>query len=168
MSIPLPTYDQVLELPSSFDISVPTDYIDTNGHMNIGRYLEVGGTGLWRRCQRELGMPEGYIEARGLSTFTAEHHLTYHSEMLEGEVLSVHVRLVARSDKVLHALSLIVNQTQRRLACTVEATLVHMDMTARRPAAFPDDVAALIDVALKADDVEWPAPVCGAMGVRRS
>jgi acyl-CoA thioester hydrolase len=163
----VPTYEQVDEVPRHLERVVPADYIDENGHMNIGRYLELGGTALWLRCQRELGMPEDYIEQRGLSTFTAEHHLTYHAEMLEGHDVSVRVRLVARSAKVLHAVCLVVDETNRRLACTMETTVVHMDMTQRRPADFPDDVAALIDAALVADERSWPAPLCGAMGVRR-
>lgn len=168
MSIIAPTYDQVVELPSQVDLTVPPEFIDENSHVNIGRYLELGGTALWQRCLHDLGMPEDYITARGLSTFTAEHHLTYLSEILEREQVSVHVRLVDRSDKVLHALSLIVNRTQRRLACVMETTVVHVDMTTRRPAPFPDDVAELIDAGLKRDDLAWPAPVTGSMGIRRT
>ncbi|MGA8988610.1 thioesterase family protein [Aeromicrobium sp.] len=164
----LPTYDQIRQIPAHLERSVPAEFIDENGHMNIGRYLQLGGTALWDRCQRELGMPEDYIAARGLSTFTVEHHLTYLSEMIEGEKISVHVRLIARSDKALHSVSLIVNESQRRLACVMEATLVHMDMTTRRPTPFPDDVRDLLDSALKQDDVAWPAPLSGSMGVRRS
>lgn len=156
-----------MELPAQLEITVPPEFIDENGHMNIGRYLEVGGRGLWRRCQDELGMPESYITDRGLSSFTAEHHLTYLSEMLEGEQVSVHVRLIARSDKVFHAISLIVNQTRQRLACVMEAMIVHMDMGPRRPSPFPDDVASLLDAGLKADDLAWPAPLSGSMGVQR-
>ncbi|MFC5677202.1 thioesterase family protein [Aeromicrobium endophyticum] len=163
----VPTYDELDQLPRHLARTVPAEFIDDNGHMNIGRYLELGGKALWQRCQRELGMPEDYIERRGFSTFTAEHHLTYHSELLEGDDVSVRVRLVARSAKVLHAVCLIVDETNRRLACTMETTAVHMDMTERRPVDFPDDVAALIDAGLAADDRPWPAPLCGAMGVRR-
>lgn len=167
MSPSLPTYDQVLELPAQVERVVPEEFIDLNGHMNIGRYLELGGTALWQRCQDDLGMSEDYIGSRGLSTFTAEHHLTYLTEILEDEEVSAHVRLVERSDKVLHAVALVVNRTQRRLACVLEATLVHMDMSTRRPTPFPDDVAALIDAGLSKDELSWPAPLCGAMGVRR-
>lgn len=167
MSITVPTYDQVDQLPRHLERVVPPEYIDENGHMNIGHYLGLGGTALWQRCQGELGMPKDYIATRGLSTFTAEHHLTYHSELLEGQDVSVRVRLVARSAKVLHAVCLVVNETDRRLACTMETIMVHMDMTQRRPADFPDDVAALIDAGLEADDRPWPAPLCGTMGVRR-
>lgn len=168
MSIIAPTYDQVLELPAQVDRTVPPEFIDENGHMNIGRYLELGGRALWQRCLTELGMPEDYITVRGFSTFTAEHHLTYLSEILEGEHTSVHTRLVDRSDKVLHAVSLIANRTQERLACVMESTIVHMDMTRRRPTAFPEDVVGLLDAGLKRDDLPWPAPVTGSMGIRRS
>lgn len=163
----VPTYEQVDQLPRHLDLTVPAEFIDENGHMNIGRYLELGGRALWQRCQRELGMRGDYIEERGLSTFTAEHHLTYHAELLEGADVSVRVRLVARSAKVLHSVCLIVDETNRRLACTMETTVVHVDMSERRPIDFPDDIAALIDAGLAADDRPWPAPLCGAMGVRR-
>ncbi|MCD9200147.1 thioesterase family protein [Aeromicrobium wangtongii] len=162
----VPTYEQVTELPAQTVTVVPSEYIDENGHMNIGRYFELGGRALWDRCIDELGMDEDYLTARGMSTFTAEHHLRYFAEILQGQEASVHVRLIARSDKVLHGTSLIVNRTTRRLACTMEFTVIHIDMGTRRPTPFPEDVAGLLDTALKADDLAWPAPVCGAMGVR--
>jgi acyl-CoA thioester hydrolase len=165
--VTVPTYDQVDQLPRRLERTVPAEFIDENGHMNIGRYLELGGSALWLRCQRELGMPQAYIEQRGLSTFTAEHHLTYHAELLEGDDVSVRVRLVDRSAKVLHAVCLIVDETRRRLACTMETTAVHVDLVQRRPVDFPADVIALIDAGLTADERPWPAPLCGAMGVRR-
>jgi acyl-CoA thioester hydrolase len=167
VSTPLPTYDQVVELPAQISRSVPAEFIDENGHMNIGRYLLLGGEALWKRSLSDLGMNESYIPERGLSTFTAEHHLQYFSEMLEGTEVSVRVRLLERSDKVFHAVSLVVDETTQRLSCVVEATIVHIDMTTRRPTPFPDDIAALLDLALKADALDWAAPVCGAMGVRR-
>ncbi|MRK00281.1 thioesterase [Aeromicrobium sp. S22] len=167
MSLSLPTYDQVLELPAQVDRVVPQEFIDVNGHMNIGRYLEIGGSALWLRCQEDLAMTDDYISSRAMSTFTAEHHLTYYAEILEGEEVSAHVRLVERSDKVLHTVTLIANRTRGQLACVLEATLVHMDMSTRRPTPFPDDVAELIDAGLKSDDLPWLPPLCGAMGVRR-
>lgn len=157
-----------MQLPAQIDRVVPPEFIDENGHMNIGRYLELGAVGLWERCKTDLGMPAGYVLDRGLSNFTAEHHLRYLAEILEGEQVTAHVRLVARSAKALHSVSLIVNQTQQQLACVMETTLVHIDMGTRRPVPFPDDVAPLIDAGLKSDDLEWPAPLTGSMGVRRT
>lgn len=163
----VPSYEQLDSLPRHLERVVPAEFIDENGHMNIGRYFELSSTAMWHRCQHELGMPASYIEERGLSTFTAEQHLTYHGEMREGDDVSVRIRLVARSTKVLHAVCLVVDDTSRRLACTMEATMIHMDMRQRRPVEFPPDVADLIDEALRADERPWPAPLSGSMGVRR-
>jgi acyl-CoA thioester hydrolase len=166
VSISLPTYEQAAELPAQIDRAVPPEFIDDNGHMNIGRYLELGGRALWTRCIDDLGMGRDYIRDRGMSTFTAEHHIQYFAELLEGQHVTARVRLLARSDKALHAVSLIVDESSRRLACVVETIVVHMDMTTRRPTPFPDDVAEQVDAALKVDDVGWSAPVCGSMGIR--
>lgn len=168
VSIPLPSYEQVLELPAQRVQVIPPEFIDLNGHMNIGRYLHLGAEGLWQRCSTDLAMGESYIPERGMTNFTAEHHLRYLAEVLEGEEVSTHVRLISRSSKVLHGMALIVNRTRQQLACTVEVTLVHIDMASRRTTPFPDDIAPLVDAAIKADDLDWPAPVCGAMGAHRS
>lgn len=163
----LPSYRQVVELAAQTHQVVPPEFIDENGHMNIGRYLQLGGQALWKRCLTDLGMDENYIPERGMSTFTAEHHIQYFAEVLEGQEVSVRVRLLERSDKAAHAIAFIVDETHERLACVVETALVHIDMTERRPTPFPDDIAGLLDVAIKNDALDWPAPVCGAMGVRR-
>ena len=168
MSTSTPTYAQVTQLPAQIERVVPPEFIDQNGHMNIGRYLELGAVALWERCKDDLGMSAGYVRDRGLSNFTAEHHLLYVAEILEGEQVGVHVRLVERSDKALHSVSLIVNQTRQQLACVMETTLIHIDLGTRRPVPFPDDVAPLIDAGLKADNLDWPAPLSGSMGVRRT
>lgn len=163
--IPTPTFAQVLELPATLRTTVPDDFIDANGHMNIGRYLEVSADGLWLSISG-AGMGSDYIADRKMSTFTAEHHLRYLSELRLGDELSVHPRLIQRSDKVLHSIVFVVDRTREVLAATCEAVLIHVDMGSRRPASFPADVAAGLDALVAEHDVTWAAPVCGAMGVR--
>lgn len=163
----LPTVDEVLQLPAAREGVVPPEYLDENDHMNIGRYLEEASLGLWQRTI-ELGMGPEYLEERRLTTFTAEHHLSYLSELRLGDALSVHVRLLERSDKVLHTITFVVDRTHGRLAATCEATLVHVGFDTRRPEPFPDDVRAALDAEVAASDaLDWAAPVCGVMGVRR-
>ncbi len=162
----MPTVDQVRELRPIRSLEVPEDYLDENDHMNIGRYFEEAATALWQAAI-DLGLGQSYIEERGLSTFTAEQHITYLGELRRGDRFSVHVRVLERSDKVLHEMAFIVDDTRDRLSCLFEATAVHVDMSTRRPAAFPDDIAALLDAEIEKDTADWPAPVCGAMGIRR-
>ena len=163
----LPTPDQVRQLPAVRTAVVGEDALDENDHMTIGRYFEELARALWDRTIA-LGMGQEYIDGRGLSTFTAEQHLTYLGELRRGDEFSLHVRMVERSDKVLHAVVMMLDVTRDRLACVFESTAVHVDMATRRPAPFPDDIAVTLDAALHADAVDWPAPLCGAMGVRRT
>ncbi len=162
-----PTIDEVLQVPAVREGAVPPEYLDENDHMNIGRYLEEASLGLWQRTI-ELGMGPEYLEQRRLTTFTAEHHLVYLSELRLGDALSVHVRFLERSAKVLHTIAFVVDRTHDRLAATCEAVLVHVGFDTRRPEPFPDDVAAALDAEVaRSDALGWAAPVCGVMGVRR-
>ncbi len=163
----IPSYEQVAALPTVREHVVGPEHLDENRHMNIGHYFAFGGEAMWRRNGLDLGMPGSYITDRGLTTFTAEQHLRYLAESVEGDRLGVAVVIVDRSAKVMHGAALVVNHTRRALACVMEAVTVHVDFSSRRPVPFPDDVAALLDAAIEADRVDWALPLSGGLGVRR-
>jgi acyl-CoA thioester hydrolase len=163
----LPTYDQITQLPVRVEQVVPQEFIDENGHMNIRHYFDAASHALWY-LNIALGMDESYNVDRGLSLFTVEQHLRYFSEMNLGDRFTVHGRLLERSGKVLHGMSFVVSAESRTLACTFEATYIHVDMTTRRSVEMPDDMAARFDAEIaRGDELGWAAPVCGAMGVHR-
>lgn len=163
----LPSYAQVLELPALLEAEVVADFIDVNGHMNIRHYLDAGALGADMLCRR-IGIDDEYRANRRLGVFTAEHHIRYFSEMHLGDKFSVHTVVVERSGKAGHLLSFILDRSSERLACTVEIVLVGVGMDTRRPADFPDDVAAGLDEWIAAArDLPWPLPLSGAMGIRR-
>ena len=41
----LPSFDQVMELPTLTEATISTDYIAADGRMNIRRYLQLGRVG---------------------------------------------------------------------------------------------------------------------------
>lgn len=163
----LPAFDDVVALPAVFDETVSPDQIDENGHMNIRHYFDFGSWAVWRTTQA-VGVDEAYIESRGMSFFTVEQHLRYFGEMRVGERFTVHDRLLERSGRALHAMAFVLDRERSRLACTFELVYVHVNMSERKAVDIPDDIAALLDP-LIADSkaLDWSAPVCGAMGVRR-
>jgi len=166
-AIAMPTLDQILAMPALVEGTITPDFIDANGHMNIRYYLDAGAESADRLCRR-VGIDDAYRGERRMGVFTVEHHLRYLAEMREGGEFSVHTRALERSDKAAHLLAFIVDRTGGRLACTMEIVLVHVGMDTRRPTPFPADVAAGWDeLTFESDGVDWPAPVCGAMGVRR-
>ena len=163
----LPTYDQITQLPARVEQVVPPEFIDENGHMNIRHYFDAASHALWY-LNIALGMDESYNADRELSLFTVEQHLRYFSEMNLGDRFTVHGRLLERSGKVLHGMAFVVSPDSESLACTFEATYIHVSMTTRRSVPIPDDLAARFDAEIaRGDELGWAAPVCGAMGVHR-
>ena len=161
------TYADVLDLSREIEgVVIPASFEDENGHMNIRHYFDLGARAISVVFAR-LGVTDDYRSTRGQGFFTAEHHVRYLSEIHVGERVSVHVRTLERSDKVIHAMAFLVNDTTRQLANTLEVITTHVDLTTRRVAPFAPDLAAAWDAELaRAADLTWPAPTCGALGIR--
>ncbi len=156
-----------MELPVLVEATVTPDHIDGNGHMNIRHYLELDTWSVVVICE-DVGIDDIYRTQRRMGVFTAEHQLRYYREMQEGAKLSVHARVLARSDKAAHLMAFLVDRTNDRLANTLELVLVHVDLESRRVTPMPDDIADGFDrYVQQSAEQTWEAPVCGVMGVRR-
>ena len=162
----LPTYGQALTLPAVFDQAVTADFIDENGHMNIGDYFRLGSWAPWRRMV-ELGMGEDYIARRGLSFFTTEHQIRYLAELRLGERFSVHSAFVGRSAKAVHAVGIVVDREHERVACFMEVIYVHVSMTDRQAAPIPDDLGAALDADASAYGGDWLGRSARGLTLRR-
>jgi acyl-CoA thioester hydrolase len=58
-----------------------------------------------------------------------------------------------------------VNETTGRLAAIFECVNSFADLTLRRTAPYPAEIADRMDPMLAQDAaLDWPAPVCGVMG----
>lgn len=165
--LPFPSYDQVLALPTAYTTLVPPEYTDGNGHLNIARYMQLHSDGGWAYFAR-FGLSEESAAAGGPTTFDVEHHVVYRREVLAGHEVSVHVRLVDRTEKALHSIQFLANRTTGEVANSHEAVSLSMDLRTRSIAPIPADLAALLDARLAADRaLDWEPPLCGAMAIRR-
>ena len=163
----LPTVQEILQLPVSWQGSVQDDWIDENGHMNIRYYIDIGGYSTDKVC-RDIGIDNAYRSERRMGVFTAEQHVTYLTEMHLGTNFTAHVRMVDISDKVGHMISMIVNADSSELACIYETVLVHVDMDTRRSQPFPDDVSsAFSTLRAEHEELKWQAPTSGSLGIRK-
>ncbi|MEV5835431.1 thioesterase family protein [Nocardia sp. NPDC052112] len=163
----LPTFEQVLLLPDSIEGTVTSDFIDLNGHMNVVHYLDRNSDGA-DVLVRQIGIDEAYRSERRLGLFTAEHHLMYYSELREGDKFTVHTRVLGRTDKAVHMMTFLLDRSGERLSNTLEIMLVHVDLEARRAAAMPEDITAGFDHHIaRSAALNWAAPTCGAIGLRR-
>ena len=160
-----PTFEQVLELEKLSKHTIPEDWQDMNGHVNIQYYQTLYDMGGWAMF-KQLGIDESYFSERRLGLFDLEHHLYYLSELHVGDVVSLHGRFLARNHKRLQGIVFIVNESRGVLACTLEFVSTGANLGTRRSDDFPPDVSAKLDQILAKDSaVSWAAPVCGAMSV---
>jgi acyl-CoA thioester hydrolase len=151
--------------PVCLSMTVPDSYADQNGHMNMRWYLAIfddAGEALHAR----LGLTPEYHQAHGTGTFDLEHHIHFLREVMPRDVVTVYARLVAHSAKRLHYLLFLIDETKDRLAATFECMNAFAALAARGTAPWPPEISARIaaDVDFN-NELDWPAPVCGAMQV---
>jgi len=118
-------------------MTVPEEYRDENGHMNMRWYLAIfddAGDVLHDR----IGLTREYHSQHGTGTFDLEHHVHFLSEVNPGEEVAVYMRFVARSAKRLHYLMFMVNETRGKLAAIFECMNAFADLRVRKTAPFPE------------------------------
>jgi acyl-CoA thioester hydrolase len=162
---PHPSYEQLATLPAYVEQPVPIAFEDVNGHLNVRHYTGIASEGLDESLV-EVGIPQNW-PAQGHACFSAEHHLIYLAELRTGDRMSARVRLLGRSERALHALVYLLDESHQRLSFVMEEILLHIDMETRRTAPWPDDVAAALDTRIARDaELPWEPDVSGSMNLR--
>jgi acyl-CoA thioester hydrolase len=161
-----PTYDELAALTAYAPQSVPTAFEDINGHLNIRHYVGIASEGLDESLS-EVGIPQNWPTVAGQAVFSAEHHMTYLSELRTGDRISVRVRLIGRSARAAHVVAYLLDDTHQQVSYVMEEIFLHIDMASRRSAEWPEDVAAALDRRIAADaDLAWQPTLSGSMSLR--
>ncbi len=160
-----PTPAQVHLLPCYARTTIGPEHLDAMGHMNIRWYMALYDEAAWAFFAA-FGMDEAYFHEYHGGGFALEHHIRYLAEVLPGDDVAVHVRLLGFSAKRIHFMGFMVNETQARLASTLEALGAHADTRLRRVSPFPPVIAERL-AALLADHstLDWEAPTFGVVYV---
>lgn len=119
---------------------VRPDWVDNNGHMNMGFYMvvfDIATDQLWPSLG--LGAP---FRVRNLGTFAAEAWVSYQREVTEGMPLACTSEVLAHDAKRLLAVHRMHHATEGWLAAENEVLYLCVDLTARRVTPWPEDVLA--------------------------
>lgn len=161
---PLPTYAEASALPSAPAIRVGPETADANGHLNVRHYLATFDDAEWLLFA-ELGLDES--GSSGGNVFALEQLLSYRREVLVGQEVSVHLRVVGHDARMLHVVSYLLNHDTREVAASIEGLEAYVDHTSRRMAPFPDDVAAALDRwAREHAALPWSPVLSGAIALK--
>jgi acyl-CoA thioester hydrolase len=122
---------------------VEDGWIDYNGHLNMA-YYNV----LFDRAVDEaltlLGCGPDYVQARKHSCFTAEVHVRYLRELHSGDPVRVTFQLLDFDWKRMHYFEQLFHAEEGYVSATSENMALHVDMTAKKTAVFPPEVAACL------------------------
>jgi acyl-CoA thioester hydrolase len=160
--------EQALKLPVCSRLTIPEDYLDSNGHMNMMYYTLVGNIGS-RQFWEDLGLRHMLKRSQGTrSTFMLKQVLNYMHELREGDEVVVYAGLAGYTPKLLHYFVYIVSQTDNQMACWDERLEISIDMTNRRSASFDAEALTEIERVYQAHQATgWQPDLSGAINLKK-
>jgi acyl-CoA thioester hydrolase len=139
---------------------VRPEWIDHNGHMNMGYYLVVFDFATdaflaW------AGLGAEHRRAHQVTTFCLEAHVTYHREVREGDPLRFTTVLLGHDAKRVHYLHAMHHATEGYLAATNELMSLHVNLATRRGGPMTGEVLDRLARIQAAHDVLPRPPQAG-------
>lgn len=151
----------------AFRSIVEPAWIDYNGHMNVGYYV-VAFDRATDALFDTIGIGESYRRQRNASVFVLEAHVTYESELMEGDPLAFATQVLDCDAKRLHLFHYMYHGVSGNLAATNELMLVHVDLASRRSSPFPNEtMRALEGLRERHRAVPWPDRAGRKIAIRR-
>ncbi|HEX7775735.1 MAG TPA: thioesterase family protein [Parvibaculum sp.] len=146
---------------------VEPQWVDLNGHMNMAYYHLLFDESL-DKAFTDLGIGWDYTQKGEGSAFTAEVHVCYIQELLEGDPVRVTYQLLDADEKRLHLFGHMYHAEKGYLAATSEQMCIHVDMKTRRVAPFPEVQRRKVTVMLEAHRLlPRPEQAGRVIGIRR-
>lgn len=135
---------------------VQQDWIDYNGHMNVGYYHVVFDIAA-EPFFHYLGLTPEFRKANGGSTFALESHLNFLREVKAGDMLRFEARLVDYDAKRIHFYQEMFHADQGYCAASYESVSSYVSMETRRTAPMPQVLQDRL-AAVKAAHAVLPRP----------
>jgi acyl-CoA thioester hydrolase len=159
--------EQALLLPHTHRQTIPAEYMDLNGHMNVMYYTHVGNMAL-RSFFDSMGLHDKLFVPGRRGMFALRQVISYVNELREDEEIEVHSGLVGYDRKRVHFMHYIISLTHHRVAAYDERLAMYIDMSVRRSTEFePEIVAQLEPLRQQHAATGWQPPLSGAIQLRK-
>jgi acyl-CoA thioester hydrolase len=139
---------------------VRPEWIDHNQHMNMGYYLVVFDFAT-DQFLSWVGLDAAHREARAVTTFCVEAHVTYHREVRAADPLRFTTVLLGHDEKRIHYLHAMYHAIDGYLAATNELMSLHVSRATRRASPMAPDVLARLAAVQRAHDTLPRPPQAG-------
>ena len=146
---------------------VEAGWIDYNGHLNMAFYHVMFDRAV-DHVYDTLGIGADYVATSDGSCFTMEVHVNYLNELILDDPVRITFQLLDHDAKRLHSYQEMFHAETGELAATSEQLAMHVDMTTRASAPFPDPQLHAIEALMAAHRaLSTPDRVGQRMGIRR-
>ncbi len=153
----------VQQLPETWSSTIPDDYLDVMGHMNVMWYTHLFSMS-FVGLLKVLGLASAFDIDHDGGSFALESHIRYLSEVRAGHTIHIHSRMISRSEKRFHAMHFMTNDDKQDVSATYEIVSTYVSLSRRRTAPLPDNVAEAMDrLVAEGDALGWDAPLSGIM-----
>ncbi len=150
------------------EMTVSPDWIDYNGHMNVGYYSLAFDQSLDGLFDDALDIGAEAVRTRRQGPYVVQQTLHYIGELLEGQKFQVEIRVIDHDAKKLHIYMEMYRLPDRKLCATTEQLIVNVDLETRRSTPYPPEAVARIEAMAKAHSgLPRPERVGSSVGIRR-
>ena len=162
------TLEEIRTLPVSYRATITDDFLDEYGHMNVRWYATLWGHGA-RGFMNSLGVDSHEDIRFDIGYWVLRQVMDYNAEVLSGDTISIHGRMIERSEKCMHNMYWMLNETRESVAGSSEVVVGHADLKARRLMSFPPDIGERFDTAVAEwDSMDWLPELSGAIALAAS
>lgn len=152
----------------SVEANVRPEWIDFNGHLNMGFYAVAFDYIATDRYFTHLGLAEEHFKAEQKSTFTLGANIDYIQEVFAGDRLRFTTQLMDYDHKRLHYFHCMYNLDKNYLAAVNECLTMYIDMRTRRSTPFAEAQQARLAQELARDSQHGvPQGFGRKLGIRR-
>ncbi|GAA6158785.1 thioesterase family protein [Ruegeria sp. HU-ET01832] len=142
MTEPLGGHDGPYDAPIEIHgFKVLPEWIDYNGHMNVGYYGVAFDMALERLMVDHLGLGEVQVSALGQGPYVLQSQMSFLREVLEGQSLTFRFRMLDADHKRGHYFAQMLSASGE-VCATQEALFMNVSHTTGRSVAYPDWAAA--------------------------
>ncbi len=147
--------------------TVPAEWIDYNGHMNVAYYLLAIDQAL-DPVFDELGAGEALTKTHRMGPMGLVNQINYLDELLEGQQFCCDFQILDCDHKRVHYFVTMHHLDKGTVAATMEALTINVDLQARKSAPYPAEVFERVQTMFAAHKhLPRPATVGAKIGIRR-
>ncbi len=139
MNEPISGHDGPYEAPVEIHgFLVLPEWIDYNGHMNVGFYGVAFDMALEKLMVDHLGLGEVQVNALGQGPYVLQSHMSFLREVQEGEPFYFRFRMLDADRKRGHYFAQMLSEKDDAICATQEALFMNVSHTTGRSVDYPD------------------------------